>query len=78
MNYYLNIILEDSDNLVASYDSLGKLRTLYKRDMADFLNRNGVERILADQTCWYHYFTREDEGGQIVELSFSEVREEAA
>ncbi|MDR1319176.1 MAG: hypothetical protein LBJ90_06080, partial [Treponema sp.] len=72
--------LDDSDNLVASYDSLGKFQTLWKQDAHDFLVRHaGTDyNTLGSGVSWYPFFTCEDEEGDIRELSFSEVRGGAA
>jgi hypothetical protein len=78
--YHLNMVLDGSDNLVASYDSLGELRTLWARDAHDYLVSNvGADYDpLGGGGAWYPYFTREDEDGDIQELSFSEVQGDAA
>jgi hypothetical protein len=78
--YHLNMALGDSDNLVASYDSLGKFQTRWKQDAHDWLTRNAGEdyNALGSGVSWYPYFTCENDGGDIREFSFSEVRGDAA
>jgi hypothetical protein len=76
--YYLNMVLDDTDNLVASYASLEELRTLWKRDGTDFLIQHGFKKDLSDSASWYPYFTREDEEGDIEEFSLSETQGGAA
>jgi hypothetical protein len=73
MKYHLNMSLNDSDNLVASYDSLGELRTCWKQDGHAFLERRRVKTDLSSDDNWYPYFTGEDDGGDIRELSPAEV-----
>jgi hypothetical protein len=74
------MVLDDSDNLIASYGSLGELQVCWKRDARDFLVRHaGADyNTLGSGVSWYPYFTCEDEGGDIRELSPSEVRGDAA
>jgi hypothetical protein len=78
--YYLNMVLEDDDSLVAPYDSLEEMRICWKQDAHDFLvDHAGADyNTLGSGVHWYPYFTCEDEDGDIRELSFSEVREVAA
>jgi hypothetical protein len=78
--YHLNMVLDDSDNLVASYDSLGEFQSCWKQDAHDYLERHaGADyNTLGSGVNWYPYFTCEDEDGDIRELSFSEVRGDAA
>jgi hypothetical protein len=73
--YHLNMVLDDSDNLVTSYDSLGKFRTCWKQDAHDWLARNAGENYnaLGSGVSWYPYFTGEDDDGDIDELSPAEV-----
>jgi hypothetical protein len=73
------MVIEDSDNLVASYDSFDELRIYWKRDVLDFLEYNGVKTDWSsDIHPWYPYFTREDDNGDIDEISSSEVLEGVA
>ena len=69
--YHLNLVIADNDSLVSSYGSLKRLRAQWKNDVRDFLEDNGVK----DDTdvSWYPYFTCEDNGGDIRELSSGEV-----
>jgi hypothetical protein len=78
--YYLNMVLDDSDDLVASYDSLGELRTCWKQDAHDWLTSNSGEsyNTLGSGVSWYPYFTGEDDNGDIRELSPDEVLEGVA
>jgi hypothetical protein len=78
--YHLNIVLDDSDNLVASYDSLGQFQTCWREALHDWLTRNAGEDYdtLGSGVSWYPYFTCEDDSGDIRELSVSEVRGDAA
>jgi hypothetical protein len=78
--YHLNMVIDDSDDLVASYDSLGELQTCWKQDAHDWLTRDAGENYntLGSGVSWYPYFTCEDDDGDIRELSFSEVRGDAA
>jgi hypothetical protein len=78
--YFLNMVLEDDDNLIASYESLGKLQTCWRQDAHDFLVRHAGAHYsaLGSGVSWYPYFTCEDDDGDIRELSFSEVRGDAA
>jgi hypothetical protein len=73
--YHLNIVLNDSDNLVASYHSLGEFQTRWRQDEQDWLKRNAGENYnaLGSGINWYPYFTCEDENGDIQELSHKEV-----
>ncbi|MDR1176077.1 MAG: hypothetical protein LBK83_11485 [Treponema sp.] len=74
--YHLNMVLDDSENLVASYDSLGKFQTFRKQDAHNYLVRHAGENYnaLESGVSWYPYFTCEEDNGDIRELSFSEVR----
>jgi hypothetical protein len=76
--YALNIVVGDNDNLVTTYDSLGKLRTLWPQDARDYLIRQtGPDyNTLGNGVTWYPYFTCENENGDIRELSFTEIRPE--
>jgi hypothetical protein len=78
--YSLNMSLDDEDSLVASYNSLGELRTCWKQDAQDWLTRNAGENYntLGSEVSWYPYFTCEDDNGDRRELSSSEVRGDAA
>jgi hypothetical protein len=71
--YHLNMVLDDSDNLVASYDSLDKLRSCWKQDGLNFLECNGVKTDWSNDIHWHPYFTGEDDDGGIRELSPVEV-----
>jgi hypothetical protein len=78
--YHLNMILDDSDNLVASYNSLGQFQACWREAAHDWLTRNAGEDYdtLGSGVSWYPYGTCEDDSGDIRELSFSEFRGDVA
>jgi hypothetical protein len=78
--YHLNMVLDDSENLIASYNSLGQLQTCWREMAHDWLTRNAGEdyNSLGSGVSWYPYFTCEDDNGEIRELSFSEFQGDAA
>jgi hypothetical protein len=78
--YFLNMVLEDDDSLIASYESLGELQTCWRQDAHDFLVRHAGANYnaLGSGVSWYPYFTGENDDGDIRELSFSEVRGDVA
>jgi hypothetical protein len=74
--YYLNILFESEDNLVAHYDSLKDLRSHWVNDCRIFLESQGLKQDT--DTEWYPYFTRIYRNGEIRELLPSEVLRTAA